>query len=358
MQKEPTFTLRLSELDKVLMGSNPYFRIIPLRITMEFRSLSADQLRDMREYADAEDGRIERWVLVPSAMPLSVLAYTIDRAFGLIPSPQSSSFLLPDDILNVHAPDVASLLSLGGLMFFLPVDDEYLNSVYEESIHYENFIAAYPYDFPALSYKASQREIARIFGKVMTEGFEYMGRHYQLSELPVGKKVLHELMSAVRFPITAEINPALPVSYVIAPEGQKLPSKEETRKALDKEHLNPFGRGARPFTHTLIFEHLSTAPEDRGEGFWFSITRPHDVREIINDGYLRFSDYLNSMAYIQRELLPDCIAKKGYDLFGETEKDYYSFIMNLHGPDRVSYRALADAAGWREPNPDAKKILR
>ena len=38
MQKEPTFTLRLSELDKVLMGSNPYFRIIPLRITMEFKT--------------------------------------------------------------------------------------------------------------------------------------------------------------------------------------------------------------------------------------------------------------------------------------------------------------------------------
>ena len=96
MQKEPSFTLRLSELDKVLMRSNPFFRIIPLRIVMEFRSMSPEQLRDLREYADADDGRIERWILVPSAMPLSVLGYTIDRAFGLIPSPQSSSFLLPD----------------------------------------------------------------------------------------------------------------------------------------------------------------------------------------------------------------------------------------------------------------------
>ena len=127
---------------------------------------------------------------------------------------------------------------------------------------------------------------------------------------------------------------------------------------LGKEPLNTFGRGAKPFTHTLIYEHLSPIPEDRGQGFWFTITRPRDVREIINDGYLRFEDYLRSMKYVQREMMPDCIAKKGYDLFGESEEEYYSFIMNLHGPDRVSFRALADAAGWREPNPDAKKILR
>lgn len=358
MQKEPTFTLRLSELDRIIMESHPFFRVIPLKITMEFQKMTTDQLRNLREYADAEEGRIERWILVPSAMPLSVLAYTIDRAFGLIPSPQSSSFFLPDDMQKAYAPDIASLLDLGGMMFFIPVDDEYLNSVYEEALHYDNCIPQFPYSFPSLSYHEAQREIRRIFGRISDDGFEYLGKRFMLSELPADARILHELMMAAKFPITAELNPVLPVSYVIAPDGQRLPSADAVRKALGKEPLNTFGRGAKPFTHTLIYEHLSPIPEDRGKGFWFTITRPGDVREIINDGYLRFEDYLRSMKYVQREMMPDCIAKKGYDLFGESEEEYYSFIMNLHGPDRVSFRALADAAGWREPNPDAKKILR
>ena len=358
MQKEPTFTLRLSELDRVLMGSHPFFRIIPLKVTMEFREMTADQLRNLREYADAEDGRIERWILVPSAMPLSVLAYTIDRAFGLLPSPQSSSFFLPDDVRRLYAPDMASLFDLGGLLFFIPVDDEYLNIVYEEALHYDNCIPAFPYEFPSMPYQEAQKEIARIFGRFLDSGLDYLGKHFRLSELPAEGKVLHELMMAARFPVTAELNPALPVSYVVAAEGQKLPSVESVKKVLTRGYLNTFGRGAKPFTHSLIYEHLSPVPEDRGKGFWFTITRPHDVREILNDGYLRFNEYIRSITYVQRELLPDCLAKKGYDLFGENEEDYYSFIMNLHGPDRVSYRMLADAAGWREPNSDAKKILR
>lgn len=358
MQKEPSFTLRLSELDKVLMRSNPFFRIIPLRIVMEFRSMSPEQLRDLREYADADDGRIERWILVPSAMPLSVLGYTIDRAFGLIPSPQSSSFLLPDNLLKIYAPDVASLLDQGGRMFFIPVDDEYLNNVYEESVRCCNFIASFPYDFPSLPYEEAQKEVSRIFGKIRTDGFDYLGKHFMLSELPVEAKILQELMNTVKFPVTAELNPALPVSYVLQPEGQKLPDPEAARKALEKDELNSFGRGARPFADSIIFEHLSPVPEERGRGFWFTVTRPKDVREILNDGYLRMSEYLDSMAYVQRTLLPDCIAKKGYDLFGESEESYYSFIMNLHGPDRAGFRTLADMAGWREPNLDIRKILR
>ena len=55
MQKEPTFTLRLSELDRIIMESHPFFRVIPLKITMEFQKMTTDQLRNLREYADAED---------------------------------------------------------------------------------------------------------------------------------------------------------------------------------------------------------------------------------------------------------------------------------------------------------------
>ena len=84
MQKEPTFTLRLSELDRIIMESHPFFRVIPLKITMEFQKMTTDQLRNLREYADAEEGRIERWILVPSAMPLSVLAYTALKRAGAL----------------------------------------------------------------------------------------------------------------------------------------------------------------------------------------------------------------------------------------------------------------------------------
>ena len=95
MLKEPSFSVRLSQLDRMLLESSPFYRIDLLRVVMSFRSLGGDDLKTLEEYADAADGKIERWLLVPSSMTLAVLAFTIDRAFGLIPTGRAGVPHLP-----------------------------------------------------------------------------------------------------------------------------------------------------------------------------------------------------------------------------------------------------------------------
>ena len=126
---------------------------------MAFRTLDHDMLSSLAEYADAQGGRIERWLMVPSSMPLSVLGYVIDRAFGLIPSPDTSSFLLPEDRFQAYAPDMASFLKLSGRLFFNPIQDDYLDAVASECALRRTFIMEPPYDLPHLSYETCQEII-------------------------------------------------------------------------------------------------------------------------------------------------------------------------------------------------------
>ena len=98
--------------------------------------------------------------------------------------------------------------------------------------------------------------------------------------------------------------------------------------------------------------------EELDKGFEFSVTRPKDARMVFADGYVDLDGYIDSARHVASELLPDCIAKMGYDLFGETEEEYLSFMTRLHGPDAIHYRQLAESAGWREPYIDRRKVLR
>lgn len=356
MSREPIFNIRLSQLDKILLDSSPFFRIDVLRVVMTFRTLDHDMLSSLAEYADAEDGRIERWLMVPSSMPLSVLGYVIDRAFGLIPSPDTSSFLLPEDRFQAYAPDMASFLKLSGRLFFNPIQDDYLDAVASECALRRTFIMEPPYDLPHLSYETCQEIIEGYMEHFPSEGIMVGDRRYGKEELPVSEDSILALTHAVGEPFVRDIAPYIPFPYILGREGAPLASAADAEKILSRKALDVRSRGAKPLTHELIYEHLSY--EEPDEGFRFSITRPKDVRRIIEDGYLDLEGYIDSARYVAASLMPDCIAKIGYDLFGETEKEYASFIMRLHGPDAPMYRALAEEAGWREPYIDKRKVLR
>ena len=64
------------------------------------------------------------------------------------------------------------------------------------------------------------------------------------------------------------------------------------------------------------------------------------------------------MKYVRKESAPDCIYKKGYDLFGPDQIFYYQFIMAIHGDRREEMLDQAKKVGWREPYIDIKKVLR
>ena len=344
-KREPSFDLRLSQLDRILLDSNPFYRIDILRVTMTFRSLGRDELRNLEEYADASEGRIERWLLVPSSMPLSVLAYAIDRAFGLVPTPSTSCFILPPGRLSVYAPDLGTLFRRSGSMFFNPIDDDYLSRIATECSLSGNFIMEAPYDLPHKGYG----EVQKALGRVTSSLGPYLGSS-------VSDDLLAEASFSAKEPFVMDLAPYIPYPYVLAREGAPLASPEQADKVLEKGKFNPRGRNAKPLSHELIYRKLSE--EEMGAGFDFSVTRPRDARSVFEDGYIDIDGYIDAARYVSSSLLPDCIAKMGYDLFGESEAEYYSFIMRLHGPDAMHYRQLAESAGWREPYIDRRKVLR
>ena len=111
----------------------------------------------------------------------------------------------------------------------------------------------------------------------------------------------------------------------------------------------------KPFTDKLLMMQYT---EEGFEGFTFEITMEDNVYPLIKEGYLTVDEYLDSLKYVLKESSPDCICKKGYDLFGPDQVFYYEFIMAIHGEDREEVLDHAKQAGWREPYIDIKKILR
>ena len=345
MQKEPSFSVKLSQLDRMLLESSPFYRIDLLRVVMSFRSLGSSDLKTLEEYADAADGKIERWLLVPSSMTLAVLAFTIDRAFGLIPTPSSSCFVLPPERQAVYAPDLASLFRRSGSIFFNPIDDEYLMSVAAECSQHDNLVMEAPYDFSHRSYDETQR-ILRDFKPSVSAFWDK----------PVTEDLLADVSFEAKEPFVMDIAPYIPYPYILGREGSALATPDQADSILEKGQYNVRGRGAKPLTHELVYRKLSE--EELDKGFEFSVTRPKDARMVFADGYVDLDGYIDSARYVASELLPDCIAKMGYDLFGATEEEYLSFMTRLHGPDAIHYRQLAESAGWREPYIDRKKVLR
>ena len=77
MAKAPNIDIPLSKLDKTLLDASPFFKIVPLKVRMTFNELTEEALEDLKEYANVEDGTVERWILVPDRTPLGVLSSII-----------------------------------------------------------------------------------------------------------------------------------------------------------------------------------------------------------------------------------------------------------------------------------------
>ena len=61
MAKAPNIDIPLSKLDKTLLDASPFFKIVPLKVRMTFNELTEEALEDLKEYANVEDGTVERW---------------------------------------------------------------------------------------------------------------------------------------------------------------------------------------------------------------------------------------------------------------------------------------------------------
>ncbi len=356
MVKDPEFHIRLTDLDSALLESNPDFRMDILRVVMTFKLLSDQQLEDMREYADADSGKIERWLIVPSTMPLSVLGVTIDKAFGLIPSLQSSFFSLPDDRFKFYVPDFRTFLDDCGALFFNPIDDDYTMGVSYASSLSQNEIMEYPYHLEHISYKEAQESLSDIRMLLDSTAFSNDGR--RLGDLPVTADLIEKLTHKIARPLVTDLSLFIPYPYVLGREGSPSAPVEQVRKIIRKTGFRCIERkrNVKALSHELIYTKLPIEGDEKG--FEFTITRPRDAREIFEDGYNDIKGYLDSIRYVSCNRAPDCIAKMGYDIFGETEEEYHSFIMRIHSSEAVIYRQLGAEAGWREPYMDKRRVLR
>ena len=352
--KEPEFNLKLSQLDKLLLNVEPFFRILPLRVTMSFKTLSPDKLRLLEDYADVVEGKVERWLLIPSTMPLAVLGYTVCRAFGIMPSgPLLSGFKLAPERRAELAPAIGDVLPFLGAVFeFIPdiVTEEQL---FDSALKAKNMVPPPPYDYEWIVYGAYQEEVRRLLLE-NTKEFLYNGVKADYRTLEVNDDTLEALSEYIDLPVLADnLLPFLPVPYVLQKEGGKLYSGDEVLKTLSKDSLSVTGHGAKPFAREILF--FSSPDED---GFVFTVQRPKDVSCLFREGYIELDQYIDAAKYVARTGKPDCICKKGFDLFGMNEENYYDFMLKIHSPDSVAVRQIASDLGWREPYMDLKKILR
>ena len=353
--KEPVFSLKLSELNKILLDSDLGFKVISLKVEMPFHSLSKEKLKLLEEYADVVDGKVVRWILVPSMMPLNVLAYTISRAFGLMPmGPWLAYFKLAPEDMERIVKTLGDVIDLAGAVFeFLP-DVELEENIHHDTLGTFNCVPSPPYEFEWLSYEGYQGIIKSMMAE-KTNPFIFEGKEVDMRTLPFNEATAKAFDDYIDIPIPLDhLLPSILIPYILQTEGKKLYDPETAFIPLKKIFFEPDGKGAKPFVHRLILE----INNDREAPYKFTITRPKDVREIIDEGYLDPDKYINSCRYVASEKGPDCICQKGFDLFGFTENDYYDFVSNLNGPDSTLYRAIASSFGWREPGIDLKKILR
>ena len=355
MGKIPRLDISLKQFEKLVLNTNPMFNVIPLKVKMTFTELNSTELKNLEEYANIVDGTIERWLLVPDVLPLGALSYIIDRAFGLLPEP-NNVFVLPDEDWFRVCPDMGVFMDYCGSVFDNPTDIAYSECMGEVS--YSNK-RGFPPIFPALvlpsfvTYEDAQKAVKESFSDLLGKKIDYKGKKMKFEECPADLDFFASYSGkGEEFMFFDNLALDMQLRDVLQREGRKLYSLRDrpvTKRALDDK------RKAKPFTEKL----LMVRPGDEGEdAYTFEISIPENVYSIINEGFLSVEDYVESIKYVLRNCTPDCIYKKGYDLFGPDQLFYHDFIMAIHSGDAESYMQEAKSCGWKEPYVALKWVLR
>ncbi len=347
--------LTLKDIDKRLLAANSFFDIIPLRVSMKL-DLPKPQMQFLRDNADAEDGMIERWLLVPSTMPLCLLSATILIAFGAYPSP-GEGFFLPAERNKEIASSFGDLLFLSPYLFNFPVDPGYMEEADRRINDEDADVLSAPYLIP----RTPPELLIELRDEILRPLKGKIGRK-ALQLAPLSDETFAEVCMKTGYDIGMDLALTLPIGWVIGRRNRKLISADKIISRYSKHYhdADNMNVSMAPLTHSLIYISGSGPVESKAETFTpykFEITVPNSIQPLLDDGYTTLSDYFEAITYVLSTGAPDCIARRGYGLYGECQEDFYDFITEM----KTSGLGLADAAeafGWQGLSLDPKLILR
>ncbi len=354
--KKKKLDLDLALVDKYCTSSNPVYNVIPLKLSCDLTTLDEHQLEDLKEYANIEDGHVERWILVPDTVSLGALSYIVCRAFGLPCYAFTTLFTMNWAEQKEVFPTLDDALSVCGSIFDNPMEPDYIFSLQDLAEQSLDFFPSIPMTMmltPTLTYKAAQESVQKETERVRKEGVEYNGKKTAYSELPGFPSLLNEQTDNKEYDWSDELCLSLEIKDVLIPQGKPRPDMKKRFKGQRSTAHGGRKKGI-PFCYSIYLDLFF----DGEFAFEIEIERPKNVMPLIKEGYIDLEDYLDSIRYVSRAIRPDCIYKSGYDLFCFSEASYYAFIMMMHGAMRSDLIQEAVRSGWNEPSMDLKKIFR
>lgn len=348
-------TLPFSYLDKHLRGMNPIVGIVPVRIRADLTALTKTEKKNLRTFANIEDGISERILLVPDNITVGALEAAIDRSFGLIADMFDSKSVFSQADMDRIFPSLYSLIEYAGLILDDPFDSS-LFDIYTEMQHSDALMMIQGPIYPSDSkrYGRLNSELKVYYKKGIDEGVMYNGRLTPFRDIPATDQNVEAYLDKDDDVFIVSLALDLHLFEFLAAKGSRIYDAEAFRRYIKKSE-----KGVDAVPKPLVHSFDSIRYNDRGEqAFIFHVDMPKDISSIIKDEFISVEDYIESVDYVSNTFYPDCIYKSGYDLFGQSASEYYEFIMSLHSGVPPFYHDLMKAAGWREPFLDLKRVLR
>lgn len=347
--------LDLKLIDRYFLTANPIYDVTPLKVSYTFSSLGESEMEDLKEFANVEDGKIERWLLVPDCISLGTLGYVVQRAFGLSPFAFTPSPLLCEEEQQLLFPTLKSQLEACGSIFDDPFDIDYYSTLIDAAASSPNDVPHPQVAMmmePGISYEDAQKSVWEEVGDIARKGFVFGGRKMSLLD-DLNLASLNGVTKNEDYDWSDELCKHIELKDALLREDARRPDFQKRFKG-QRYTLTSGRRKGNPFCYKLLIE--SFFEDD--PAFLFEVVRPSSVKSLLDDGYITLESYMESVQFVSRNFVPDCICKKGYNLFGDSEEAYHAFIMLLHSPfnDGVIYEARK--GGWTEPTMDLKKIFR
>ena len=349
-------TLPFSFLDEKVRNMNGLTEIVPLRVRADLTALSKTEKKNLKEFANIENGISERILLVPDVITIGALEGVIDKSFGLISDMFNTMTVFAEKDMAKLFPSLYSLIEYAGLILEDPFNDEMAFTYRELQARNDFGIVPGPfYPSPKSRYPELRDSLCKLYKKELKEGVMYNGVMTSLKDIPATAENIEKYLDRKDMEFIVSLSLNLHLFEALAPKGAKTYNAEAFRKNAKKAEMQTTTNN-KPLAHSFD----SLRYNDSGElAFTFHVDMPKDISFIIEDGYLSIEDYIDSVEYVSNTFLPDCIYKSGYDLFGKDTKEYYDFIMSLHsGGIPLALHDLMAFAGWREPFLDVRKVLR